>query len=231
MPGRLTEWRESGPGAAYILRDTVTTIGRTSDNTLVVPSESMSGRHAEVRWDGRRYMLTDLGSKNGTWLNGERLAAPHALRPGDVITLPSRPPVQFGFDVVNETVTLDPELMRSSEVRAGDGAVPAPATPQGARGRPELWVDERTAEVWARGTKVAVTAKEYMAVAALYAAAGALVSRNELAARVWPEYQGAVGDENIEQLIYRLRRKLEADPERPRHLITVRGLGYRLIRD
>ena len=209
----------------YVLRDTVTTVGRTSDNTLAIPSESMSGRHAEVRWDGRQYVLADLGSKNGTWLNGERLAAPHALRPGDVITFPSRPPVHFGFDVVHETVTLDPEMMRTSPPRTGAGAAAA----QTARSRPELWVDERTAEVWARGTKVAVTAKEYLALTALYAAAGALVSRNDLAAKVWPEYQGAVGDENIEQLIYRLRRKLEADPERPRHLITVRGLGYRLI--
>jgi DNA-binding response OmpR family regulator len=40
---------------------------------------------------------------------------------------------------------------------------------------------------------------------------------------------GAVSDYNIEQLISRLRRKLEADPAHPRWLVTVRGLGYRLI--
>jgi hypothetical protein len=229
MPGRLTERKESGPGAVYILRDDVTTIGRTKDNILVVASESMSGRHAEVRWDGRRYVLSDLGSKNGTWINGERLAAPHPLRPGDVITFPSRPPIHFGFDIVNETITIDPAMMQPPVARRSDAARATPAETPATDNRPALWVDERTAEVWARGKKVTVTAKEYLALTALYAVSGALVSRNELAVKVWPEYQGAVGDENIEQLIYRLRRKLEADPERPRHLITVRGLGYRLI--
>ena len=63
----------------------------------------------------------------------------------------------------------------------------------------------------------------------LYASRGALISKQDLALQVWPEYQGVVGDENIEQLISRLRRKLETDPQHPRYLLTVRGLGYRLI--
>jgi DNA-binding response OmpR family regulator len=74
-----------------------------------------------------------------------------------------------------------------------------------------------------------VTAKEYLTVQLLYQKRGALVTKEKLATHVWSEYAGAIGDASIEQIIFRLRRKLEADPERPRHLVTVRGLGYRLI--
>lgn len=38
-----------------------------------------------------------------------------------------------------------------------------------------------------------------------------------------------MSDHDIEQLVYRLRRKLEDNPRRPCHLLTVRGLGYRLV--
>jgi len=72
-----------------------------------------------------------------------------------------------------------------------------------------------------------LSAKEYLALAHLTRQSGALVSKESLAQAVWPEYEGQVSDYNVEQLISRLRRKIEPEPEQPRHLITVRGLGYR----
>jgi two-component system response regulator RegX3 len=75
---------------------------------------------------------------------------------------------------------------------------------------------------------VQLTAKEYQVLAVLHAADGGLVTKHDLAQRAWPEVGGVAGNESIEQMLSRLRRKLEADPERPQHLITVRGLGYRL---
>ena len=91
-----------------------------------------------------------------------------------------------------------------------------------------LRVDLERAEVWVNGRQVSLGPKEYLALAFLYRRRGALVTKEELAAQVWPEFQGAVSDYNIEQLISRLRRKLEQDPEHPRYVLTVRGLGYRL---
>jgi DNA-binding response OmpR family regulator len=76
---------------------------------------------------------------------------------------------------------------------------------------------------------VPLTAKEYRALALLDARRGALVSKDELAAHVWPEYDGAVADCNLTQLVARLRRKLEGDEAEPPMLVTVRGLGYRLV--
>lgn len=53
--------------------------------------------------------------------------------------------------------------------------------------------------------------------------------KEELAVHVWPEHGGGVTDADIAQLISGLRRKLEEDAEHPQYLLTVRGLGYRLV--
>ena len=90
-------------------------------------------------------------------------------------------------------------------------------------------LDTATAELWVRGERVHVTAKEYRALSLLFERAGALVTKEELAVGVWPEYAGQVADANVEQLIARLRRKLGTDQSQPPVLRTVRGLGYRLV--
>jgi DNA-binding NtrC family response regulator len=49
--------------------------------------QGTSRRHAEIRVERGAPTLHDLGSRNGTWVNGARIAGPRALRPGDVIRL------------------------------------------------------------------------------------------------------------------------------------------------
>lgn len=64
------------------------TIGRSPENTLVLADPKVSRTHAEVRMVGPgRYRLSDLGSGNGTWLNGRRLAAPRELQNRDAIEI------------------------------------------------------------------------------------------------------------------------------------------------
>lgn len=52
----------------------------------------VSTRHAELRATGDGWTVTDLGSTNGTWVNGERIAAPRALRDGDVLAFGEQGP-------------------------------------------------------------------------------------------------------------------------------------------
>ena len=61
-------------------------IGRDSGCTLWLDSPSVSRRHAEIRWDRNQFVLTDLGSKNGTLRNGVPVTS-SPLEPGDVIVL------------------------------------------------------------------------------------------------------------------------------------------------
>ena len=91
-------------------------------------------------------------------------------------------------------------------------------------------IDPRTAEVWVAGRPLQLTAKEYQALLVLHRADGGLVTKQALATGAWPELGGIVSDDSIEQLIARLRRKIEETPDRPRCLLTVRGLGYRLVK-
>ncbi|HEX9840751.1 MAG TPA: FHA domain-containing protein [Anaerolineales bacterium] len=62
-------------------------IGRDSTVDVVVPSSAVSRRHARLMREGEGYMLEDLGSSNGTYLNGERLVEQRPLKSGDQIRL------------------------------------------------------------------------------------------------------------------------------------------------
>jgi len=104
---------------------------------------------------------------------------------------------------------------------------PVRATPSFVAG--DLAVNFDSHEVHKSGQRVALTATEYRLLFQLVRNAGHVVPRESLLARVW-------GDEYRDQLDYlkvyvsRLRAKLEDDPDRPRHIITERGLGYRFVR-
>lgn len=64
------------------------TLGRAVDSSIVLTDPKISRSHALIEWNGSGFSVRDLGSVNGTFVNGERLAdAPHLLRDGDTIAL------------------------------------------------------------------------------------------------------------------------------------------------
>ena len=62
-------------------------IGRSPDNGIVIDNPAISSYHARVFHEDGRLMLQDFGSLNGTFVNGQRLAAERLLRPGDVLVV------------------------------------------------------------------------------------------------------------------------------------------------
>ena len=62
------------PGAVWLLKPE-TTLGADPGNDVVLNDKLVSGRHARLRWDGAGWWLEDLSSKNGTFVNGQRIAA------------------------------------------------------------------------------------------------------------------------------------------------------------
>lgn len=79
-----------GPGGLVGTRVPVTTavlIGRSPGADITLGDDFVSGRHARVTPAGTEAILEDLGSTNGTLLNGQKVTSPQSLRPGDRIDI------------------------------------------------------------------------------------------------------------------------------------------------
>lgn len=93
----------------------------------------------------------------------------------------------------------------------------------------DVEVDPAIREVRRGGASVGLSPKEFDLLWALVEARGAVVSRQELMHRVWG-YHASVLSRTVDTHVAELRRKLEDDSTEPRHLLTVRKVGYRLER-
>ena len=78
-----------GTSQSHDLADDLVTIGRVSDNAIQIDDASVSSHHAELRLEGNDYILRDIGSTNGTRLNGQTVEADsdHPLQAGDAVRL------------------------------------------------------------------------------------------------------------------------------------------------
>ena len=120
-------------------------------------------------------------------------------------------------------------------LRRARGAAPAPPAPPPAAdaAAPCLFADVRldaaAHTVTRGGAAVALRPKEYDLLVALLARAGGVATRDALLREVWG-YERGVTSRTVDTHMAELRRKLEPDPARPRHLLTVRKTGYRLAR-
>ncbi|WP_371407863.1 response regulator transcription factor [Kribbella sp. NBC_00662] len=92
----------------------------------------------------------------------------------------------------------------------------------------DLRIDVPGAEVTRDGETLPLTRTEFKLLAELAGAEGKVLSREQLLSKVWG--YGYFGDSRIVDVhIRRLRLKIERDPASPKHLVTARGLGYRLV--
>jgi DNA-binding response OmpR family regulator len=94
---------------------------------------------------------------------------------------------------------------------------------------PELEVNANAGVVRVNRCVVALSPKEFILLTYLYERRGKVCSKDEIGEAVWSEYQSGVYDYQIENLVRRLRTKIENDPTNPQLLLTVRGLGYKLV--
>ncbi len=187
-------------GREHLLSGESIVIGRALECDIVITSKRVSREHARVRREGWRTVLEDLGSTNGVFLNDELVLAPADLRDGDR--------VQIG-DVV--LIFHDPDITFRDTLL------------------PDLEVDLAAGVVRVNRHKITLSAKEFALLAFLYERRGHVCSKDEISQAVWPEYQDGVYDYQVENLVRRLRTKLEPTSADPQLLLTLRGLGYRLV--
>jgi DNA-binding response OmpR family regulator len=186
-------------GREHPLAGPVTSIGRGVENEIVITSKRVSREHARLLRQDRKTLLEDAGSTNGTLLNDEQIREPMELADGDRITIGD---VTFIFH--------DPEttLRDSSAV--------------------ELEIDRPSGIVRINRRVIALSPKEFLLLAYLFDHRGQVCAKDEIGRAVWPEYREGVFDYQIENLVRRLRNRLEPDPENVCLLLNLRGLGYKL---
>lgn len=76
-----------GSNRVFDLRVGGNVVGRGRDVDIQLDDSAVSGRHLDIRWDGDQAVLNDIGSTNGTGINGRVLHSAWTLRSGDVISL------------------------------------------------------------------------------------------------------------------------------------------------
>lgn len=186
-------------------------IGRSPECDIILPDRQVSRRHARVFRVGDVYYVEDLGSKNGTWVNGELLTGPRQLEDGDEIQIALR--YKLAFVAAGATAPLDADT------------VPSHVSPVG------LWVDIPARRVFINGQEVdpPLSPAQFRLLALLWEARGAVVDREAIVRHVWSEAEAAgVTEQAIDALVRRLRERLATyDPEHM-YVVTVRGQGYRL---
>lgn len=135
MPGQYQLTMRSGPsaGTVYALEGEQITIGRESSNEISVNDAEVSRRHARLTFQGGKFVLEDLGSTNGTFVNGQRLTGPRVLKSGEVISLGEQ--IVFVYEAVESdpgaTVVSSRAAMPSRPV----SAPPPPPPPQAYSGQ------------------------------------------------------------------------------------------------
>ena len=94
----------------------------------------------------------------------------------------------------------------------------------------DVEIDPRNLAGRRGGEPLAFTRREMEVLEYLHANPDRAVSRDELLHKVWGYARGlGIETRTVDIHVARLRRKIEADPAQPRHLVTVRGAGYRLV--
>jgi pSer/pThr/pTyr-binding forkhead associated (FHA) protein len=108
------------PGKVVDLTEESYTIGREPSNDIPINDSEISRKHARVSRQGDNYAVEDLGSTNGTFVNGQRLMGPHTLKPGEIVS--------FG-EQISCTYEAISEVDANATIISSKPAAPPPTAP------------------------------------------------------------------------------------------------------
>lgn len=135
-------------------------------------------------------------------------------------------------DCVNVAAHPDEVGARLEAVLRRTDRMPAAASDSSIYVDRRLWVNHDTRQVWVRGEPANLTPREFRLLTFLISHGGGTQTHEEILSAVWgraPEKHRPT--EVLKQYIWRLRQKVEADPEQPEIVVTVPGAGYRFAVD
>lgn len=194
-------------GQRWTIDDDEFMIGRGSDCGVVLPERQVSRYHVVIRRKDGRYFLEDLGSKNGTHLNGTQIQGTVPLQDGDEIQIALAVKLVFVGTDATLPLTFDPPGKQGS-----------------------LIIDTAQREVTIHGQALdpPLSLAQFRLLELLYDADGAVCSRDAIIEVVWPGTEGiGVSEQAIDALVRRLRDRLN-ELDDYNYIVTVRGHGFRL---
>lgn len=193
-------------------------LGRDETCDILIPDRQVSRFHARLIVKEEGILLEDLASKNGTYLNGDRIEAPVFLQDGDTVRVA----------LVQDFVYL------SSDATMPLGPGIAPVIKSHEIGQPvvkRLYLDKLSRRVWIDDQEILppLSVPQFRLLEALYDNHGKVVSRQELIVSVWGDKEAVgVSEQALDALIRRLRDRLAELEPNHKFLITIRGYGLRL---
>jgi DNA-binding winged helix-turn-helix (wHTH) protein len=184
-------------------------LGRDDEADIVLPERQISRRHVRFFKSDNQYYVEDLNSRNGTWVNGQRIEGIHELFDGDEIHVALA--VRMRFVGSGATAPLPFEL------------------PSHIGGRLRLDRESRRVFIGDEEIDPPLSLPQYRLLELLYINDGRVCTRDSVVNTVWPDVVGeGVSEQAIDALVRRLRDRLaEHDPD-VQYIITVRGHGFRL---
>lgn len=115
---QLVMQKGPNPGKIFELVQDELTIGRDITNRIVINDPEVSRRHAKLTAQAGGFTIEDLGSTNGTFVDGQRLMGPHMLRPGQTVMLGEKISLAYealGFDPNATLVGQGPQTQPGSK--------------------------------------------------------------------------------------------------------------------
>jgi hypothetical protein len=196
-------------GLRWLISSAIT-VGRDSDCEIVIPDRQVSRFHARLTPETTGVVLEDLGSKNGTYMNGKLLIEPAVLQDGDMISVA----LVQNFFFLSSDATMPMEAHLPTSDRSG-----------------RLRLDMRSRRVWIGSQEIIppLSVPQFRLLHMLYDQQGKVVSRQDLITAVWSDEDAAgISEQAMDALVRRLRDRLLALDPTHEYIITVRGHGLRL---
>lgn len=187
----------------------VITLGRDLSCTIRLDSPYVSRQHARIELHDGNLVLVDLGSRNGSLVNGARVEGSVGLHAGDVVTI---------ADTTIECLGEGPL----------DGTTRTFMAPKREPPADLLRVDAQAHQVWVGDSQHErrLSAQEFELLRYLYEHRDRVCTRQELGDAIWGA--GNWDPNMLHRLVHRLKEKVEPNPEKPRYVQTVPWVGYRV---
>ncbi len=203
---------QTGPlnGVRWVLDEDRMIIGRSPDCKFVIADRQVSRQHAIITKENDGIFISDVGSKNGTYINGVKVTEKKRIQDGDMVQLAFA--LQLAF--VGTEATLPLSSATASEI-----------------GITRLRMDSQARRIYIQGKELMppLSPSQFRFLEILYRNSDRVISREEIVDAVWPDSDGeGVSEQAIDALVRRLRERLaELDTEN-NYVETVRGHGFRI---